>query len=240
MYREMNATEILERLAACKSEKNRRGMARFGINVERAYGVGVTTIRKLRKGLRRDHALAAELWESGVHEARIFACLIDEPARVSDGQMERWALDFDSWDLCDQCCSNLFDKTPCALEKARAWPERDREFVKRAGFVLMCALAVHDKKAPDRIFLDFLPLIERQAHDERNYVKKAVNWALRQIGKRNPALNAAARETAERILAQDAKAARWIARHALRELAGEKILAKFGRRGMPPAAQEPF
>jgi len=222
----MTANDILARLTSLGCERNRRGMARFGINVERAYGVSMAEIRRFKKEIRRDHALALALWETGVHEARILACLVDEPKMVTEEQMERWVLCFDSWDLCDQCCGNLFDRTPYAYAKAHAWAIREEEFVRRAGFALMAWLAVHDKKAPDGPFLDFLPRIEGAARDGRNFVKKAVNWALRQIGKRNFVLHAKAVETAERILEQDAKSARWIARDALRELADEKILAR--------------
>jgi 3-methyladenine DNA glycosylase AlkD len=143
---------------------------------------------------------------------------VDEPAKVTEAQLERWARDFDSWDICDGVCSNLFDRTPFARGKAIEWSARREEYVKRAGFVLMAALAVHDKKAPDALFREFLPLIEREATDERNFVKKAVNWALRQIGKRNGALNRDAIAAAKRIRRIDSKAARWIAADALREL----------------------
>jgi 3-methyladenine DNA glycosylase AlkD len=149
--------------------------------------------------------------------------MIDDPAAVTGGQLERWVVDFDSWDLCDQCCSNLFDKTSYAYRKAVEWSKRREEFVKRAGFVLMAVLAVHDKKAGDRQFLRFLPVIKREATDARNFVKKAVNWALRQIGKRNRTLNQAAVDVGKEIKAIDSKAARWIANHALRELTSEKI-----------------
>ncbi len=222
----MTANDILARLESLGNERNRQGMARFGINVERAYGVSMAEIRRLKKEIPRDHALALALWDAGVHEARILACLVDEPHKVTEEQMERWALDFNSWDLCDQCCGNLFDRTPFAYPKTRAWAVREEEFVRRAGFALMAWLAVHDKKAANEPFLDFLPLIENAASDERNFVKKAVNWALRQIGKRNAALHEKAVETAGCILAQDAKSSRWIARDALREFADEKTLAR--------------
>ena len=183
-----------------------------------------------------DHKLAQLLWASGIHEARILAGLVDEPALVTERQLERWALDFDSWDVCDLACSNLFDRTPWAYRKAHEWSAREETFVKRAGFVLMAALSVHDKTAPDIAFTQFFPLIRREAGDDRNFVKKAVNWALRQIGKRNLALNRAAVKVAQNIQRQNTRSARWIAADALRELKSDKILAmirrkKTGRRG---------
>jgi 3-methyladenine DNA glycosylase AlkD len=167
------------------SERDRAGMARFGINVDEALGVSVTALRRLARQLPRDHGLAAGLWETGVHEARILASMVEEPERVTARQMDRWARDFDSWDLCDQCCQNLFWRTPFAESKSVAWAARTREFEKRAGFALMASAAVKDRDAPDARFLGYLKLIEREATDSRNFVRKAVNWALRQIGKRN-------------------------------------------------------
>lgn len=193
-------------------------MRRFGINVDRALGVSVTDLRRIARGLGKDHALARGLWASGIHEARILAALVEEPDRVTEAQAERWVRSFDSWDLCDQVCGNLFDRTPFAFEKAAAWAGREREFEKRAGFALMAMLAVHRRDAPDDAFLPFLKLIEREAHDGRNFVKKAVNWALRQIGKRSPRLREAALLTAGRIRDQGTPSARWIASDALREL----------------------
>ena len=205
------------------SERNREGMGRFGINVEKALGISVVELRRLARGIEKSHELAEELWDTGIHEARLLACFVDEPNRVTEEQLERWAADFDSWDLVDQCCSNLVDRTPFAWDKAREWADRDEEFVKRAGFALMAVLAVHDKKSPDERYLELLPLIIRESDDGRNFVKKAVNWALRQIGKRNRSLNAAAITAAEEILVRDTKSARWIARDTLRELTGDKV-----------------
>ena len=193
-------------------------MARYGINPTNTLGVSIRALREMAREIGRDHRLASQLWASGVHEARILACLIDEPALVTEAQMERWAKDLDSWDVCDQCCGNLFDKTPLAYRKAAEWGRRDEEFIRRAGFVLMARLAVHDKAASDRRFLRFLPMIQQASVDERNFVKKAVNWALRQIGKRSPGLHRAALRTARAIRAKDSRAARWIAADALREL----------------------
>ena len=214
----MQAKEILKQLKSLRNPHNVAGMARFGINPRNTLGVSIPQLRGIARHAGKDHRLARELWASGIHEARILAALVDDPARVTEAQMERWVKDFDSWDVCDQVCSNLFDKTAYAHRKAVAWSKRDEEFVKRAGFVLMAALAVHDKSAPDAAFRKFLPLITRGATDERNFVKKAVNWALRQIGKRNAALNRAASATAREIQRIDSRAARWVAADALREL----------------------
>ncbi len=193
-------------------------MGRFGINVQRALGVSVTDLRKIARRLGRDHAVARGLWATGIHEARILAALVEEPAKVAEAQAERWVKSFDSWDLCDQVCGNLLDRTRFAFEKAAAWAGREREFEKRAGFALMAILAVHRKDAPDSAFLPFLPLIEREADDGRNFVKKAVNWALRQIGKRSDGLNRAALGAARRIRGHGTPSARWIAVDAIREL----------------------
>ena len=188
---------------------------------------------RLAREIGRDHKLARELWASGIYEARILACLIDDPAQLGEEQMEQWVKDFDSWALCDQCCLRLFDKSPLAYRKVVEWSRREEEYVRRAGFVLMAVLAVHDKKADDSRFLSFFSLIKEAAGDERNYVKKAVNWALRQIGKRNLRLNQAAIETAEAIKQINSPGARWIAADALRELRGksvqERLLKKKGK-----------
>ena len=174
-------------------------MARFGIYSNNTYGVSIPTLRKTAKDTGKNHALALKLWSSGIHEARLLAGMIDSPEDVTEEQMESWVKDFNSWDVCDQVCSNLFDKTGFAYKKAVEWSKRDEEFVKRAGFVLMAALAVHDKSAKDKAFVKFLPIIKRESVDSRNFVKKAVNWALRQIGKRNTYLNKEAIKTAKDI-----------------------------------------
>jgi 3-methyladenine DNA glycosylase AlkD len=202
------------------------GMARFGIDTTRAVGVTVTELRRLARDLRHDHELAAALWASGVHEARLLASLVDEPAMVSEAQMEAWVADLDSWDVCDGVCGNLFDRTPFALEKAVEWTSREPEFEKRAAFALMASAAVHRKDLPDVAFASLLPVIRGQATDERNYVKKAVSWALRQIGKRSAGLNTRAIRTAEQIERIDARAARWVARDALRELRSDAVQAR--------------
>jgi 3-methyladenine DNA glycosylase AlkD len=219
-------TDILERLRALGDPRNVEGMARYGIRAAEVWGCSMPEIRRLARELGKDHELADALWRTGVYDARILAVLIDEPAKVTTRQMERWAKDFDSWALCDATCGHLFDKTPYAWGKAIEWTGRREEYVKRAGFVLMAALAVHDKKAPHERFRAFLPLIVRHATDDRNFVKKAVNWALRQIGKRSRQLNEAAIQTAHEIRRIDSKASRWIAADALRELTGEKLQAR--------------
>jgi 3-methyladenine DNA glycosylase AlkD len=219
----MNLNEILKKLESMANPESVKGMARFGIRSENAYGISIPDLRQLAKQIGTNHDLALGLWSSGIHEARILAGMMDDPAAVTEDQLERWVADFDSWDLCDQCCSNLFDKTPYAYRKAIEWSKRKQEYVKRAGFVLMAVLAVHDKKAGDRQFLRFLPVIKREATDARNFVKKAVNWALRQIGKRNRTLNQAAIEVGKEIRSIDSKSAGWIANDALRELTSEKI-----------------
>jgi len=212
----LSADQLIQRLRTFANPANVAGMARFGINPVGTLGVSIPNIRALAKG-RRDHQLALDLWASGIHEARILAAMVDDPAQVTASQMESWVVDFDSWDVCDQVCMNLFDRVPIAFEKAAEWAARPEEFVKRAGFALMAVLAWHDKTAPDDRFLAFLPIIQREAGDKRNFVKKAVNWALRQIGKRNAALNQAAIKATQELLHSDLNSARWVAADALRE-----------------------
>ena len=216
--------QIIKKLRSIADSKNVEGMARFGIKSENALilGVSIYGIRDIAKGIPKDHKLARRLWDSGIHEARHLAAIIDEPAKVTEKQMETWITDFDSWDLCDQVCANLFDKTQFAYKKAFEWSARKEEFVKRAGFVLMATLSVRDKKAMDETFEKFFPIIMREAYDDRNFVRKAVNWALRQIGKRNIRLNQKAIKVGEEIKKLDSKTARWIASDALRELQSEK------------------
>ena len=222
--------QAINELRAKSNPEARDGMARFGISTNGAVGVSMPYIRRIAKEMGKDQELALELWESGIHEARILAGLIAEPSKTRKELMERWAADFDSWDVCDQVCSCLFVKTPYAFEMAVQWTRRDQEFVKRAGFVLIAQLAVHDKKIEDARFLELLPLIVEQATDERNYVKKAVNWALRQIGKRNAYLNKLAIEISETIKSMDSRSARWIAADALRELRNPKTLSRIEKR----------
>jgi 3-methyladenine DNA glycosylase AlkD len=221
-------SQIIEILQANANPHALEGMARYGINTHHTLGIAMPTLRKLARQIGKDHALAQQVWESGMHEARILAALIDVPEQVTEEQMEHWAADFDSWDVCDQVCSNLFDRTSLAYTKALEWSQREEEFVKRAGFTLMAALAVHDKKVTEDMFRQFFPAIRQAVTDERNYVKKAVNWALRQIGKRSPELNAEAIHIADEIAQLDSKTARWIASDARRELTSEKIQRRLG------------
>jgi len=214
----MQYEEILKRLKSLSNPEAVAGMARFGINPKNTLGVSLYTLRPMAKEIGKDHELANQLWTSGIHEARILAGMIDEPKQVTEKQMESWVKDFDSWDICDQVCGNLFDKTTFAYRKAIEWSSREEEFVKRAGFVLMATLSVHDKKAENKKFEKFFPIIKRESNDNRNFVKKAVNWALRQIGKRNLNLNRKTIETAKEIQQMDSKSAKWIASDALREL----------------------
>ncbi|OQX02045.1 MAG: DNA alkylation repair protein [Desulfobacteraceae bacterium IS3] len=222
----MQYEKVLAKLKALSNPDAVAGMTRFGINPKHTYGISIPNLQKIAKEIGKDHSLAGRLWSSGIHEARILACMIDEPEQVTEKQAEQWVKDFDSWDVCDQCCNRLFDKTPFAWRKAEEWSSRKEEFVKRAGFVLMTQLAVHDKKAADERFEHFFHIIVRESVDSRNFVKKAVNWALRQIGKRNRNLNILAAEAAREILQKDSKTARWIASDALRELTGEKVQNK--------------
>lgn len=217
---------VLKELSDLADPQAAAGMANFGIQGAQVYGIRVPVLRQMARRCGRDHELAQELWVSGVHEARILASMVAEPQRVTEAMMERWAADFDSWDVCDQCCGNLFDRTPFAYQKAREWGSREEEFVKRAAFALMAYLAVHDKKQADEAFLGFFPLIEREAVDERNYVKKAVNWALRQIGKRSQSLNGPAVELAASLADSENATARWVGKDALRELTSDKVRHK--------------
>lgn len=222
--------EVIGQLRSMANPKNVEGMARFGINPQNTLGISVTDLRKVAKGIGRNHRMALELWATGIHEARILAAIIDEPQRVSRRQMDRWAKDFDSWDVCDQACTSLFDRTPHACDKAAEWSRREEEFVKRAGFALMAGLAAHDKTSPDDRFTGFFEHIKRESIDDRKYVRKAVNWALRGIGKRSASLNVLAIRCAEEISMIDSRAARWIASDALRELKSEAVQRRLASR----------
>jgi len=219
----VNYDDVVEKLKSLSNPETIEGMARFGITPERTYGVSIPNLRKIAKEIGRDHNLAQELWESNIRETRVLASIVDESNKVTEEQMESWAREFDCWEICDQCCMNLFGRTKFVYQKVVEWSSREGEFVKRAGFVLMAVLAVHDKKTDDMEFERFLPIIKREATDGRNFVKKAVNWALRQIGKRNLNLNKRAVEVAEEIQKMDSKAARWIATDATWELTSESV-----------------
>ncbi len=219
----MQLKEVLRKLKSLASAKAVIGMARFGINPRKTLGVSMPMVRGIAKEIGPNHKLAQQLWNSKIHEARILAGFVAEAAKVTERQMENWVKDFDSWDVCDQVCGSLFDKTEFAYSKAFEWSKRKEEFVKRAGFVLMATLSVHDKKSSDKQFEQFLSVIKREAKDERNFVKKAVNWALRQIGKRNISLNKKAIKAAQEIQKIDSKSAKWIANDAIRELTSESV-----------------
>jgi 3-methyladenine DNA glycosylase AlkD len=221
-----SAEEVLEKLRVKAQPEQLEGMARYGMAVEKRLGIKIPELRRLAKEIGRDHQLALALWETGVAEAMILSSMIDVPEEVSQAQMEAWVGDFDSWDVCDQVCMNLFEKTPMVWEKIREWAEREEEFVKRAAFALIACLAWHDKKASDEAFIDLIPLIKAGATDGRNYVKKAVSWALRHIGKRNLALNEAAIRAAEELQQVDAPAARWVASDVIRDVTRAKVQAK--------------
>ncbi|MFN0171646.1 MAG: DNA alkylation repair protein [Bryobacteraceae bacterium] len=219
----MTVEEILVELERLGSPANIAGMRRYKVCGDKAFGVAMPVLRAMARRVKRDQALAEALWNTGYHEARILASLVGDPAAITEQTMDRWAAEIDSWAVCDALCGNLFDRTPLAWRKAVEWSRRKEEFVRRAGYVLITQLAVHDKKASDDKLLKFLPHLKRGATDERNFVRKAVNWALRQIGKRSPALHEAAIRTAEEIRAMDSKAARWIAADALRELRSDAV-----------------
>jgi 3-methyladenine DNA glycosylase AlkD len=222
--------DIIAELRVHGSEENRAGMARFGINVEKAFGVSMAAQRPLQRRYRRDHELALALWKSGYHEARILAALIDDPDKVTPRQMDNWAADFNSWDLCDQACMKLFARTPFAAEKIAKWAKDDREFVRRAAFATIAGYGVHARQAPDSAFLPFLKIIEEHATDERNFVRKAVNWALRTIGKRSMALHKPALSLARKLAASDDSTARWIGKDAVRELTDPAQVARIRAR----------
>jgi len=226
----MQLKAVLAELKTMGDRESAAGMARYGINAERALGVSIPKLQGLAKKIGTNHRLADALWSSDIHEARILACMIDDPQQVDAQQLERWVKEFDSWDLCDQCCNRLFGKTAYAAQKSLEWAGRPEQFVKRAGFVLMAVLAVHAKKATERQFDSFFERIKKEACDERKFVKKAVNWALRQIGKRSLTLNKKAIAVAEEIQQLESKTARWIARDALRELTAEKIQKRLAAR----------
>jgi 3-methyladenine DNA glycosylase AlkD len=218
--------DVLDKLQSKAQPEQLKGMAKYGMAVEQRLGVSVPDMRKMAKEIGRDHKLALDLWRTGIAEARIVAGMVGDPAKLTEEQMEEWVKDINSWDVCDQVCMNLFEKNQLAWKKIVDWSEREEEFVKRTAFSLIACLAWHDKKASDEKFVELLPVIIRGATDERNFVKKAVNWALRNIGKRNLNLNKAAIDTAKGIRRLDSKAARWIAADAIRELESDAIQSR--------------
>jgi len=215
--------DVLNKLQSKAQPEHLEGMAKYGITVEQRLGVSVPDMRKLAKEIGKDHKLALDLWRTGIAEARIVAAMVGDPDKLTEEQMEDWVKGINSWDVCDQVCTNLFEKNQLAWKKIVDWSEREEEFVKRTAFSLLACLAWHDKKASDEKFIELLPVIIRGATDERNFVKKAVNWALRNIGKRNLNLNRAAVNASEAIQRFDSKAARWIASDAIRELESDAI-----------------
>ncbi len=220
------AGEIIKNLREISRPDQLEGMARFGITTSNRLGISIPELRKLARKLGKDHQLALDLWQTGIEEARILAGMIADPQELTPGQMDDWVKDMDSWDVCDQVSMNLFDKSPYAITKIYEWAERPEEFVKRSAFSLIACVAWHDKAASDESFIALLPVIEKASTDERNYVKKAVNWALRHIGKRNRHLNEEALMAARRIQAQGSKSARWIASDAIRELESPAVQAR--------------
>ena len=220
---------VLDKLRSKAQPAQLKGMAKYGMTVEQRLGVSVPDMRKLAKEIGRDHKLALDLWRTGIAEARIVAAMVGDPVKLTEEQMEDWVKGINSWDVCDQVCMNLFEKNQLAWKKIVDWSEREEEFVKRTAFSLIACLAWHDKKASDEKFIELLPVIIRGATDERNFVKKAVNWALRNIGKRNLNLNEAAINTAKEIKRLDSKAARWIAADAIRELESDAIQSRLRR-----------
>ena len=215
--------ELLKILQSKANTKNVEGMAKFGMTATNRLGIYVPVMRKIAKENGKNHTMAMELWDSGIPEAQIVAALIAEPEKLTEKQMEHWVKDINSWDVCDQVCMNLFDKSPLAWKKIHDWSKREEEFVKRTAFSLIACIAWHDKTIPDDKLIKLFPLIKREAIDERNFVKKAVNWALRHIGNKNKNLNIAAINLAKEIKQIDSKSARWIANDAIRELESEKV-----------------
>ena len=219
----MDYDQIIKKFESLYNKRNVEGMARYGIVTDKAYGVTSDVLKSMAKEIGKDHELAGELWKSGILDARALAIAVEDPKKVTEKQMDNWVNDFDNWAVCDGTCLHLFRKTEFVYKKINEYILNDKEFVKRAGFTLIAVMAVHDKKAEDETFIRLLDVIKKEASDERNYVKKAVNWALRQIGKRNKSLNKLAVKTAEEIKKMDSKAARWTASDARRELKSEPV-----------------
>ena len=220
--------QAMDKLRAKSAPEPLKGMARFGIDITNTLGVSMPNIRGIGKEITRDHDLAQALWESGINEAKILASLVDHPKWVTSHQMDEWANEFNSWDVCDQVCGNLFDKTPMTDEKINAWRNEEKEFVRRAAFALIAWRAVHDKKSGDEVFLNYLPYIEEASVDYRNFVRKAVNWALRQIGKRSASLHGPALALSKKLATSDDKSKRWIGKDAFKELDDETIRRRLG------------
>lgn len=225
----MTVDDVLDWLAETGTEEGRAGMLRFGVPNDNAYGISMGVLKKKAKAIGKDHALALKLWDTGKFEARILAAEIAEPDKITEALMDEWCADFDSWAMCDHVCFVLFDRTRFTWQKVYQWASREEEFVRRAPYALIWALSVHDKKADDAVFLDALTLIENAPADDRPLVKKAVDMALRAVGKRNRRLNSAARETCRTLMAAPGKSRQWIGRHALKELTSDKVEARLQR-----------
>jgi len=226
----MSSTQdVIERLKRKARPDQLEGMARYGMEVEKRLGVSIPELRLLAKEIGKNHKLSLELWKTGIDEARILAAMIDDPQNLTEAQMEDWVKDINSWDVCDQVCMNLFEKSPLAWKKIHDWSNREGEFVKRTAFSLIACLAWHDKKTVDDKFIALFPVIREGATDERNFVKKAVNWAMRNMGKRNRNLNKAVVDIAKEIQKLDSKSARWIATDAIKELESEAVQRRLKR-----------
>ena len=219
----ISVEEVLKRLESKARQEQLAGMARYGMNIERRLGVSIPELREMAKDIGKNHELALGLWKTGVAEAKILAAMVEDPEKLSEEQMGNWVKDIDSWDVGDQVCMNLFEKSPLAWRKVDDWSRREEKFVKRTAFGLLACLAWHDKKAEDEKFIQLFPVFARGAVDERNSIKKAVSWALRNIGKRNLNLNKAALNEANRLRLLDSKSARWIASDVTRELESEAV-----------------
>lgn len=224
-------SEVMEMLNTQADPAQLDGMSRYGITTTKRLGVNVPQMRKIAKECGKDHGLALALWDTGIAEAMMIASMIDVPEQVTDQQMEDWVKDFNSWDVCDQVCMNLFEKTALAWQKVRDWSERDEEYVKRAAYALIACLAWHDQDASDENFIRLIPLIQAGSNDGRNYVKKAVSWALRNIGKRNSTLNVVALQTAQDLKEMESKPARWIGLDAVRDLTSDATKRRLERTG---------
>ncbi|HIJ08286.1 TPA: DNA alkylation repair protein [Candidatus Bathyarchaeota archaeon] len=227
-----SSEEILKQLRQKANPANLEGMKRYGIAVDHRLGVSVANMRLIVKGVKKNHTLALELWKTGLAEGKIVASMVEEPENLTEEQMDEWVMGFDSWDVCDQVCMNLFEKSPLAWIKILQWSKRDEPFVKRAAFALIACLAWHDKRAKDEDFTSLFSVMKSGAVDERNFVKKSVNWALRNVGKRNLRLNKAAIAFSRELLQMDSKVARWIGSDALRELESEAVQRKLSKKAV--------
>lgn len=227
----MTQDDIIKKLKSLSRPEELKAMERFGINPGKAFGgIRIPDLKKIALEIGKNHETAQKLWKTGIHEARLLAVLIEDPKKVTEKQMDIWVKDFDTWDICDTCCMHLFRKTKFAYSKINQWSSNRKEFIKRAAFTLIASLAVHEKNALDETFSSFFDIIILYSNDERNYVKKAVNWALRSIGKKNIILNKLAIKTAYEIKKTGSKSAVWIANDAIRELESEKIQKRFKKK----------